>query len=214
MTATGHSGARTARTGDLAGPVPVYVACVDGVTASIVVGALEREGLNVSTQWGPLADVPGQARVVVVWEPENAAHPDAWYTAIRGAVPDAAVVVVCSPERETPQQLLWAGADGVVVEPGADAVIGAAVRAVLAGYLFYPKTLRSVVRPPPLSARERQLIELVAEGLTNREIAQRLFLAESTVKRHLSRSFRRLGVRSRGEAAALLALQAKSGDTT
>src|SRR4051794_19048117 len=55
MRATGHSGARTPSTGDLAGPVPVYVACSDGVTAGIVVGALEREGLNVSTQWGPLA---------------------------------------------------------------------------------------------------------------------------------------------------------------
>jgi DNA-binding CsgD family transcriptional regulator len=205
--------ARMASTDDLAAPVPVYVACSDGVTAGIVVQSLEHEGLNVTTEWGTLADVPGHVRVVVVWEPENTAHPDSWYTRIHEAVPDAAVVVVCSPEREMPQQLLWAGADGIVVEPGADGVIGAAVRAVLAGYLVYPRTLRAAVRPPPLSARERQLIELVAEGLTNREIAQRLFLAESTVKRHLSRSFRRLGVSSRGEAAALLALQPKAGDS-
>jgi len=207
-----QSGARTGREGDLFGPVPVYVACSDGVTAGTVVQALEREGLNVTTEWGALADVPARARVVVVWEPEQAGHPDTWYSATRDALPDAAIVVVCSPERGSPQQLLWAGVDGVVVEPGADEVIGPVVRALLAGYLVYPRSLRAAVRPPPLSARERQLIELVAQGLTNREIAQRLFLAESTVKRHLSRSFRRLGVSSRGEAAALLALQSKAGD--
>jgi DNA-binding CsgD family transcriptional regulator len=207
-----QSGAQTARAGDLFGPVPVYVACSDGVTAAIVVRSLEREGLNVTTQWGALADVPLQARVVVVWEPEQAGHPDTSYAAIRAALPDAAIVVVCSPERKRGQQLLWAGVDGIVVEPGADGVIAAVVRALLAGYLVYPQSLRPAIRPPPLSARERQLIELVAQGLTNREIAQRLFLAESTVKRHLSRSFRRLGVSSRGEAAALLALQSKAGD--
>lgn len=212
MTASESLELGLAPTSDLAGPVPVYVACSDGVTAGVVVEALEREGLNVTTQWGRLADVPLDARVVVVWEPYHAAHPDTWYTATRDSVPDAAIVVVCSPERERPEQLLWAGVDGIAVEPGADAVIGAVVRAVLAGYLVYPRMLRAAVRPPPLSARERQLIELAAQGLTNREIAQRLFLAESTVKRHLSRSFRRLGVSSRGEAAAVLTLQPKGGD--
>jgi DNA-binding CsgD family transcriptional regulator len=203
-----------ARVGDLFGPVPVYVACADGVTAGVVVQSLERDGLNVTTQWGRLADVPPNARVVVVWEPEHAAHPDTWYSAARDALPDAAIVVVCSPERASAQQLLWAGVDGILVEPSADGVIGPVVRALLAGYLVYPRSLRAAIRPPPLSARERQLIELVAQGLTNREIAQRLFLAESTVKRHLSRIFRRLGVSSRGEAAALLGLQSKVGDIT
>jgi DNA-binding NarL/FixJ family response regulator len=55
-----------------------------------------------------------------------------------------------------------------------------------------------------LSHREREILELVATGLTNRQIADRLFVAESTVKSHLSSSLHKLDVRSRAEAAALL----------
>jgi DNA-binding NarL/FixJ family response regulator len=192
--------------------VRVYVACGDGATADIVVRSLEQEGLNVSVRRGPVADVDPQARVVVIWEPETSAYPDAWYRATREAVPNAAIAVVCSPEREHAQRLLWAGVDGIVAEPGADEAIGFVVRALLDGYLVCPQTDRHAIHPPPLSVRERQVIELAANGLTNREIAKQLFLAESTVKRHLSRSFRRLGVSSRGEAASLLALQSANGE--
>jgi DNA-binding NarL/FixJ family response regulator len=54
---------------------------------------------------------------------------------------------------------------------------------------------------PALSHRERQLIALVAAGRMNAQIAERLSLAESTIKAHLSSLLRRLGVRSRREAA-------------
>jgi DNA-binding CsgD family transcriptional regulator len=54
----------------------------------------------------------------------------------------------------------------------------------------------------PLTARQSQLLELVADGLTNRQIARQLELSEGTVRRHLENSFERLGVRSRAAAAA------------
>jgi DNA-binding NarL/FixJ family response regulator len=54
------------------------------------------------------------------------------------------------------------------------------------------------------SHRERQVLALLVRGLGNRQIASHLFLAESTVKSHLSSAFQKLGVRSRKEAAALL----------
>jgi DNA-binding CsgD family transcriptional regulator len=57
---------------------------------------------------------------------------------------------------------------------------------------------------PALSFRERQILGLVVAGLTNDEIAGRLYLAETTVKGHLTSAFRRLGVRSRREAVALI----------
>jgi DNA-binding NarL/FixJ family response regulator len=59
-----------------------------------------------------------------------------------------------------------------------------------------------------LSTREREVAELVAEGLTNREIAARLFLSEKTIETHLSHTFGKLGVRSRAQVAAAIAAAA------
>jgi DNA-binding NarL/FixJ family response regulator len=55
---------------------------------------------------------------------------------------------------------------------------------------------------PELSARELDVMALVAEGLTNREIARRLFVSEATVKSHLVHVFTKLGVASRTAAVA------------
>jgi DNA-binding NarL/FixJ family response regulator len=55
-----------------------------------------------------------------------------------------------------------------------------------------------------LTDRQRQVAELVAQGLSNEEIAGRLFLSLATVKSHLTASMRRLGVRSRTELAILV----------
>ena len=62
-------------------------------------------------------------------------------------------------------------------------------------------------RGPDLSAlspRQREVSELVAEGLSNAEIARALYVAESTVKQHLRRAYGALGVKNRREAAAAL----------
>lgn len=55
-----------------------------------------------------------------------------------------------------------------------------------------------------LTPAERRVAELAATGLTNREIAQSLFLSEKTVEAHLGRTYRKLGIRSRGRLAAAL----------
>ncbi len=55
-----------------------------------------------------------------------------------------------------------------------------------------------------LSARQREILDLVVEGFTNGQIAKRLFLSESTVKQHLRASYKLLGVRNRTEAARLV----------
>src|SRR6059058_3048796 len=77
-----------------------------------------------------------------------------------------------------------------------------AIEAVLAGQLSVPQSIRTRIAWGTFSLREKQVLQLVAGGLTNAEIACRLFLSESTVKSHLSSSFRKLGVSSRAEAAA------------
>jgi DNA-binding CsgD family transcriptional regulator len=59
-----------------------------------------------------------------------------------------------------------------------------------------------VPEPHPLSAREAEVMSLIADGQTNGEIAARLFLAEKTVKNHVRRIYSKLGVGSRPAAIA------------
>src|SRR3954451_5010373 len=195
------------RTG-LEEPIAAYVVADDAATAAAIIHALEREGLNLHAASGRLSDLVGleQARLdlVVVVEPDGQPYSDGQYAELRDRLSQARLTVICSADRDRPQAMLWAGVDGIIFEPGADAVVGAVARTVLSGYVALPRELRAAAQLPPLTRRERQMLELVVEGLTNKEIAERLYLAESTVKRHLSSTFRRLGVHSRGEAAAMI----------
>jgi DNA-binding CsgD family transcriptional regulator len=68
-----------------------------------------------------------------------------------------------------------------------------------------PGAAATVAHPQALTAREREVGDLVSRGLTNREIARDLFLSEKTVESHLSRIFAKLGVSSRAELAATIA---------
>ena len=100
------------------------------------------------------------------------------------------------------RRALRAGADGIVLEAELHAALVASVRAVAAGQLAVPLALRRQLAPRHLSYREKQVLSLVAVGYTNRQIADTLYLSESTVKTHLSSAFGKLDARSRAEAAA------------
>ena len=78
-----------------------------------------------------------------------------------------------------------------------------AVSAVGSGQSVVPRKMRASVERPAFSHRERQVLAYVSQGLTNAQIAEQLFLSESTIKSHLSSAFAKFGVRSRREAAAL-----------
>jgi DNA-binding NarL/FixJ family response regulator len=123
---------------------------------------------------------------------------------VRRELQQLAIVVVSSPATATGvRRGLDAGADAIVFEPLIESTLAVTVSAVGSGQAVVPRELRASVQRPTLSHRERQVLTYVCEGLTNSQIAEQLFLSESTVKSHLSSAFAKFGVRSRREAAAL-----------
>ncbi len=120
-------------------------------------------------------------------------------------------VIVC---RETGKaevrRVIHAGARGYVLERELEDTLVPTIGAVLAGQIAIPKEERMQVGAPTLSAREKQILGMVVMGYMNCDIANQLYLAESTVKSHLSSAFLKLGVRSRSEAVELI-LDAEQG---
>jgi DNA-binding NarL/FixJ family response regulator len=98
-----------------------------------------------------------------------------------------------------PGRLLSADIDGLVVEDELERTLAPAAAAVLAGQVCVPSDARAALAGPVFSHREKQVLGLLVAGLTNSEIAGALYLSESTIKSHLSSSFRKLGVSSRAE---------------
>ena len=116
---------------------------------------------------------------------------------------------------------LRAGALGYLLKDVGIAELAEAIRTVMrGGVLIEPSVARKVVaelarlRPPeapssgpalvePLSERELEILRLVAAGLTNRDIAQRLYLAEGTVKNYVTNILDKIGARDRTQAALI-----------
>ncbi len=133
-----------------------------------------------------------------------AAHPDARVLILTTFDDDAYVL-----------EGLRAGALGYLLKDVSREALAAAIRTVAAGgALFAPQVARKALdalsqappaRPPdliePLTAREREILRLVAQGLNNRQIAARLHLAHGTVKNYISRILDKLGVDDRTQAA-------------
>jgi DNA-binding NarL/FixJ family response regulator len=123
---------------------------------------------------------------------------------VRRQLQEVAIVAVAPPATGTGvRRGLDAGADAIVFEPMIESTLAVTVNAVGSGQSVVPRELRASVQRPALSHRERQVLTFVSQGLTNSQIAEELFLSESTVKSHLSSAFAKFGVRSRREAAAL-----------
>jgi DNA-binding NarL/FixJ family response regulator len=117
----------------------------------------------------------------------------------------APVLVVCDEVGAgAARPLIAAGAAGLVRRGEAARTLVPSLRAVIAGQVCVPRPCARQMERPVLSNRERQVISLVVMGFMNSEIAARLFLAESTIKSHLSSAFAKLGVRSRHEAVDLI----------
>lgn len=129
---------------------------------------------------------------------------------IRAARPEQPVLVFTTYDTDADVvRALDAGAIGYLLKDSAPPDIFGAIRDAVAG--------RSVLSPPvasrvldrmrrpdqALTAREAELLSLLAEGLTNKELGKRLFISEATVKTHLAHIYAKLGVDSRAAAVSI-----------
>jgi len=123
-------------------------------------------------------------------------------------VPGARVIVLTTYESDRDiLRAIEAGACGYLLKDTSPAELADAVRAAARGEtVLAPSVASTLVRqvrqpaPPALSARESEVLRLVASGLTNAEIGKQLFISEATVKTHLLRVFNKLDVADRTAA--------------
>jgi len=137
---------------------------------------------------------------------------------ILAADPAARVLILTTFDLdEYVYEALRAGASGFVLKDDPAEQLIAAIRTVAAGdALLSPAVTRRVIKQftrlqqpaPPreldeLTAREREIFDLIASGLSNAEIGKQLYIGETTVKTHVTHVFQKLNVRDRVQAVVL-----------
>lgn len=146
---------------------------------------------------------------VLCWSsatPSEAAELPQWRERHDGPI----VAVLGQPPAPRGARLLAARLEGALLLCELERTLHPTLAAVAVGQCVLPGMLRAILDRPALSPRERQLLAMVVLGLSNAEIATKLYLSESNVKNHLTSAFQKLGVSSRSEATALI-LDKESG---
>ena len=147
--------------------------------------------------------------------------------ALHGEHPDVPLVILSGDSRrETVLGAVQAGASGFISKTVSGVAMVNALRLVLSGETYLPSsaiaddeydagpesgTAAAVARPSllaGLSPRDREILALVVEGLTNKEIGRRIGLQEVTIKAHLRSLYRRIGAANRAQAVRI-ALQSQ-----
>jgi DNA-binding NarL/FixJ family response regulator len=133
------------------------------------------------------------------------------FNRLQGVAPDTPIAVLSgSIDPSDVSQALAHGAAGYIPKTTAGTTLVNALQIILAGEIYVPPALMSAqasrgkpeARSVPLAERQMDVLKALAEGLTNKEIARRLGIAEITVKVHLQSIYRKLGVSNRTEALA------------
>lgn len=133
---------------------------------------------------------------------------------IKEIAPDIAILILTAyDDDEYVLGLLDAGAAGYLLKSARGRDLAGAIRAIKSGEsVLHPKIIakllkRAMAAPAEehktseiLSGRESEILKFVAMGMSNREIAEKLFLSERTIKAHLTNIFNKLNVASRSEA--------------
>lgn len=129
---------------------------------------------------------------------------------LRASLPPTVVLVPDQSRLDLARQIREAGARGVLLRNAQVSVLAAALQAAAEGLIVLDPSLlgslppaRETAEPAPsedLTSRELQVLHLLAEGLSNKQIAQRLGVSEHTVKFHINALMGKLGAGSRTEA--------------
>lgn len=194
--------------------------------------AVVRRGLRALLEQEPDIEVVGEAGTVAQAVPEILAlSPDV--AVLDGRLPDGHGIEVCREVRAADPSIkgliltsydddeamftaILAGAAGYVLKQIDETALVNGIRVVVSGHsLIEPavavrviERMRSGITPGPsglasLTAQESQILALITEGLTNKQIGERLYLAEKTVKNHVTNLLSKLGVKRRTQAAVL-----------
>ena len=185
---------------------------LDRTGAISVVGSASdvSEGLEV---WTGLCEPPD-----VILLDTAPGHAALHIRSLLAALPDARVLALTVPNRESEiLAVAEAGIAGFVTSDASVAELVAAIESVSRGEaLCSPSVVAALMRrlsslarswadpTEPLTMREREILELIDEGLSNKQIAQRLRIELPTVKNHVHHILGKLGVNRRAEAAALV----------
>jgi DNA-binding NarL/FixJ family response regulator len=188
--------------------------------AGVVMSLRDEAGIDVVGEASDAATALELARTLL---PDvmilDIAMPGSGLTAAReisAACPSARIVMLTVSEDEDDiLAAVKAGASGYVLKGSGASELADVVRSVHAGEVYVApalawsmlRELRTPRTSPydELTEREREVLELVAEGLSNSEVGERLYLAEKTIKHHMTNILGKLHVRSRVEAALLVA---------
>ncbi len=128
---------------------------------------------------------------------------------IRNELPETEVLALTSVlEQTSVVEAIRAGAIGYLLKDTQATEIRAAIKAAAAGQVhlspqasaYLLSTVRTPARPEPLTPREMDVLRLLAQGCSNKEIARTLQLVEETVKFHVRHILAKLGVQSRTQA--------------
>lgn len=133
---------------------------------------------------------------------------------LRTLLPDTKVCLFNSKEPLQAHEYLKTGFNGILTELSSSNDLKQAIKTFLSGRDFFPeadntrakgffKIAHKINQTTLITHREQDILSLMSLGLSNKEIACHCDLAEATVKRHISNTFKKLGVKNRVEAAHL-----------
>jgi DNA-binding NarL/FixJ family response regulator len=187
-------------------------------SSSLLSGGLESilKMRGISVHRGPLAPQGVAPSVVVYFLEEGEAGLASGVQEIQELAPGATIVVFgASADLSLARAAVRAEANGFLHAGMPPEHIARALQIAQSGQEVLPRDLLGELvketvakeRGPDLSglgARKIEILEMVAEGLSNAQIAKRLYLAESTIKQHLRSAYKELGVKNRNQAAGLV----------